>query len=300
MVFQLIVGGIATGAIYALMAMGFSLLWQTSQTINFGQGEFVTAAAFIMLIFYDSLNLPYVLSLVLTIVAAVGILGILFRKVVVERLLKKGLLSLICATIAVSIMIRNSLIFYTAESRPFPSLVSKEAISILSIRLSPLDILNIALATLVIVALQLFIRKTKPGKALQAVAQNRDVAEVLGIDVARMTTLAFAINAIIVTFAAILVAPVYAAKYNMGIAFRIAGVLCGDNWWVQSNPWRFARGDTHWFNRGVHNSLCYFGVQRGCDSADGHRHHPVQTRRNLGNQRSLVEGTVSLWQLIHR
>ena len=233
MVFQLIVGGIATGAIYALMAMGFSLLWQTSQTINFGQGEFVTAAAFIMLIFYDSLNLPYVLSLVLTIVAAVGILGILFRKVVVERLLKKGLLSLICATIAVSIMIRNSLIFYTAESRPFPSLVSKEAISILSIRLSPLDILNIALATLVIVALQLFIRKTKPGKALQAVAQNRDVAEVLGIDVARMTTLAFAINAIIVTFAAILVAPVYAAKYNMGIALGLrafyAAIIGGFN-----------------------------------------------------------------------
>ena len=233
MVFQLIVGGIATGAIYALMAMGFSLLWQTSQTINFGQGEFVTAAAFIMLIFYDSLNLPYVLSLVLTIVAAVGILGILFRKVVVERLLKKVLLSLICATIAVSIMIRNSLIFYTAESRPFPSLVSKEAISILSIRLSPLDILNIALATLVIVALQLFIRKTKPGKALQAVAQNRDVAEVLGIDVARMTTLAFAINAIIVTFAAILVAPVYAAKYNMGIALGLrafyAAIIGGFN-----------------------------------------------------------------------
>ena len=140
---------------------------------------------------------------------------------------------MICATIAVSIMIRNSLIFYTAESRPFPSLVSKEAISILSIRLSPLDILNIALATLVIVALQLFIRKTKPGKALQAVAQNRDVAEVLGIDVARMTTLAFAINAIIVTFAAILVAPVYAAKYNMGIALGLrafyAAIIGGFN-----------------------------------------------------------------------
>jgi len=233
MIFQLIVSGTATGAIYALMAMGFSLLWQTSQTINFGQGEFVTAAAFIMLIFYDSLNLPYALSLVLTIVAAVGILGILFRKVIVERLIEKGLLSLICATIAVSIMIRNSLIFYTAESRPFPSLVSKKAISILSIRLSPLDVLNIVLATLVIVVLQLFIRKTKHGKALQAVAQNRDVAEVLGIDVARMTTLVFAINAIIVTIAAILVAPVYAAKYNMGMALGLrafyAAIIGGFN-----------------------------------------------------------------------
>ena len=233
MILQLIIGGTATGAIYALMAMGFSLLWQTSQTINFAQGEFVTAAAFIMLIFYDSLNLPYVLSLVLTIIVAVGILGVIFRKVVVERLIKTGLLSLICATIAVSIMVRNSLIFYTAESMSFPSIVSREAIPLLTIRISPLDVLNIVLAALVIVALQLFIRKTKPGKALQAVAQNRDVAEVLGIDVGRMTTLAFAINAVIVTFAAVLVAPVYAAKYNMGLALGLrafyAAIIGGFN-----------------------------------------------------------------------
>ena len=77
MILQLIIGGTATGAIYALMAMGFSLLWQTSQTINFAQGEFVAAAAFIMLIFYDALNLPYLISLVLTIIVAVGILGVI-------------------------------------------------------------------------------------------------------------------------------------------------------------------------------------------------------------------------------
>jgi branched-chain amino acid transport system permease protein len=118
-------------------------------------------------------------------------------------------------------MVRNSLIFYTAESMAFPSIVSKEAIPLLTIRISPLDILNIVLAAAVIVALQLFIRKTKPGKALQAVAQNREVAQILGIDVGRMATLAFAINAVIVTFAAILIAPVYAAKYNMGLALGL-------------------------------------------------------------------------------
>ena len=233
MILQLLIGGTATGAIYALMAMGFSLLWQTSQTINFAQGEFVTAAAFVMLIFYDTLDLPYAPSLLLTIVVVVGILGVLFRRVVVERLIKTGLLSLICATIAVSLMIRNSLIFYTAESMSFPSIVSKEAVPLLTIRFSPLDVLNIALAAAVILALQLFVRKTKPGKALQAVAQNRDVAQILGIEVGRMTTLAFAINGLIVTFAAVLVAPVYAAKYNMGLALGLrafyAAIIGGFN-----------------------------------------------------------------------
>lgn len=221
MIFQLIVGGTATGAIYALMAMGFVLMWQTSQTINFAQGEFVTASAFIMLMFFSSLKLPYYAALVLTLVVAVGILGVLFKTVIVQRLIEKGLLSLICATIAVGILVQNSLIFYSAESQVFPSIVSKDAFSFSFVRLSPLDLLNIVIATLGIAALQLFIRKTKIGKALQAVAQDREVANVLGIDVSKMTTLAFAINAIIVTFAAILVSPIYAAKYNMGLALGL-------------------------------------------------------------------------------
>ncbi len=221
MLFQLIVGGTATGAIYALMAMGFTLLWQTSQTINFAQGEFVTAAAFIMLIFFDTLNVPYFMALILTVVVAVGLLGVLFKTVIVQRLIEKGLLSLICGTIVVGILIKNSLIFYSAESQPFPSIVSKDAFTLLTVRLSPLDLLNIILAALAITALQVFIKKTKVGKALQAVAQNREVAGILGIDVPKMTTLAFGINAVIVTFAAILVSPVYAAKYNMGLALGL-------------------------------------------------------------------------------
>jgi branched-chain amino acid transport system permease protein len=221
MLFQLIVGGTATGAIYALMAMGFALLWQTSQTINFAQGEFVTASAFIMLMFFNTLKVPYFVALVLTVVVAVGILGVLFKTVIVQRLIEKGLLSLICATIAVGILIQNSLIFYSAESQPFPSIVSKEAFLLFTVRLSPLDLLNIILAALAITALQVFIRRTKIGKALQAVAQNREVAGILGIDVPKMTTLAFAINAVIVTLAAILISPVYAAKYNMGLALGL-------------------------------------------------------------------------------
>ena len=221
MLFQLIVGGTATGAIYALMAMGFVLMWQTSQTINFAQGEFVTASAFIMLMFFSTLKLPYYTALILTLVVAVGILGVLFKTVIVQRLIEKGLLSLICATIAVGILVQNSLIFYSAESQAFPSIVSKDAFSFSFVRLSPLDLLNIVIATLGIAALQLFIRKTKVGKALQAVAQDREVAGVLGIDVSKITTLAFVINAVIVTFAAILVSPIYAAKYNMGLALGL-------------------------------------------------------------------------------
>jgi branched-chain amino acid transport system permease protein len=140
----------------------------------------------------------------------------LFRKFIVQRLLEKGLLSLVCATIVLSILIQNSLIFYSPEAQLFPSIVSKEGISILNVRLSHLDLLNIILAVVTIVGLQLFIRRTMIGKALQAVAQNRATAEVLGIDVPKMITLAFVINAVLTILAAIMIAPTYGAKYSMG------------------------------------------------------------------------------------
>jgi branched-chain amino acid transport system permease protein len=233
MLFQLFVGGTASGILYSLIAMGFSLLWQTSQTINFAQGDFVAAAAFIMLIFYAMFHLPYLFSLILTFIVTVFILGYVFKKVIVQRILEKGLMSIICATIAISLLIQNSIIFYSPESQIFPSLIPEGIITIFNANLSFLDMFNILFAIIIIVMLQLFLQKTKIGKALKAVAQNRETANILGIDVPKMIMLAFVINAILSVFAAILVSPIYAAKYNMGSALGLrafyAAIIGGFN-----------------------------------------------------------------------
>ena len=233
MLFQLIIGGTASGILYSLIAMGFSLLWQTSQTINFAQGDFVAASAFIMLIFYSLLHLPYFLSLLLTLIATVFILGYFFKKAIVQRILEKGLMSIICATIAISLLIQNSIILYSPESQIFPSLIKEGTISILNAKLSYLDIFNIVFAFFIIILLQLFLKKTKIGKALKAIAQNRETANILGIDVPKMIMLAFIINAVLTVFAAILVSPIYAAKYSMGSALGLrafyAAIIGGFN-----------------------------------------------------------------------
>jgi len=222
MLFQLIIGGTASGILYSLIAMGFSLLWQTSQTINFAQGDFVAASAFIMLIFYSLLHLPYFFSLILTLIVTVFILGYIFKKAIIQRILGKGLMSIICATIVVSLLIQNSIIFfYSPESQIFPSLIKEGTISILNANLSYLDLFNIVFAIFIIILLQLFLQKTKIGKALKAVAQNRETANILGIDVPKMIMLAFIINAVLSVFAAILISPIYAAKYNMGSALGL-------------------------------------------------------------------------------
>ena len=233
MLFQLIIGGTASGILYSLIAMGFSLLWQTSQTINFAQGDFVAASAFIMLISYSMFHFPYFLSLIITLIAAAFILGFIFKKLIVQRILEKGLMSIICATIAMSLLIQNSIIFYSPESQNFPSLIREGTISIFNANLSFLDIFNIIFAIIIIVILQLFLQKTKIGKALKAVAQNRETANILGIDVPKMIMLAFVINAVLSVFAAILVSPIYAAKYNMGSALGLrafyAAIIGGFN-----------------------------------------------------------------------
>jgi len=233
MLFQLIIGGTASGILYSLVAMGFSLLWQTSQTINFAQGDFVAASAFIMLIFYSLLHLPYFFSLILTLIVTVLILGYIFQKAIIERILEKGLMSIICATIASSLLIQNSIIFYSPESQIFPSLIKEGTVLILNANLSYLDLFNIVFAFFIIILLQLFLQKTKIGKALKAVAQNRETANILGIDVPKMITLVFIINAVLSVFAAILISPIYAAKYNMGLALGLrafyAAIIGGFN-----------------------------------------------------------------------
>jgi len=98
---QLLVAGVSIGAIYAMIALGFVLLWQTSNTINFAQGEFVVLPAFLMMFFYLTLKWPFAPAFIATIVVSTFALGWLVRKVLIARLLEQGLLPLIIATIVI-------------------------------------------------------------------------------------------------------------------------------------------------------------------------------------------------------
>src|SRR5712692_251761 len=94
-VLQLLVAGLATGAIYTLAAIGFTLLWQASGTINFAQGEFVMVPAFIMLFFYSFLGTPLWLAFLLTCAVALPILGLGFKRIVVDPLIRHGVIPLV-------------------------------------------------------------------------------------------------------------------------------------------------------------------------------------------------------------
>ncbi len=213
---QLIVSGTATGAIYALAALGFTLLWQAAGVINFAQGEFVMLPAFAML-FFIAVGAPLWLSFLLTCALAAVVLGAGFKRVIVDPLIKHGVIPLVIATLGLSIAVKSAVrAGYSAEAHPFPSPFPAGQLSLAGINVSFADIGTLILAGAIVVGLQAFLNKTVTGRAMQAVAQNTEAAKVLGIDVKRMVLYVFVINAVLAVVAAMLITPTYLAKFDMG------------------------------------------------------------------------------------
>lgn len=213
---QLLFSGMATGSIYALVALGFTLLWQASGTINFAQGEFVMLPAFMMIGFMSAgLSLP--LAFLGTCVVSVIVLGYLFKRGIVDPLFRYGMMPIVVATIGLSIALRNLVrAGYSAEPQPFPNVFPDAVYNIAGVTISASDIGTFAFAIALVLLTQFFLAKTVTGRAMQAVAQNTESASVLGIDVPRMIFYTFAINALLAASAALLVTPTYLAKFDMG------------------------------------------------------------------------------------
>ncbi len=230
---QLLVSGLATGAIYALIAVGFTLLWQTSQTINFAQGEFVMLPAFFILAAMN-LGAPFWLATLIGLLLSIMVLGLLFKLIIVDPMLRYGVLPLVISTIALSLFLKEAAKdFYSSQAQPFPALVPATDLNVFGavISLQSLAVLAIAVAT--VLALHFLLNKTRLGRCMQATAQNPTLARILGIPVERMVLYTFLINGVLVAIASILISPIYLAKFTngetLGIAAFLAAIIGGFN-----------------------------------------------------------------------
>jgi branched-chain amino acid transport system permease protein len=231
---QVLLSGLATGSIYALVAIGFTLVWQAAQTVNFAQGEFVMLPAFFVLIGMSVFGMPLWVALIFGLAISIAVLGILFKKMIVEPILPHGGITLIIATMALGILLKESVKeFYSAEAQPFPSLFPGEPVNVFGAVLSLQDVFNLVISLGIVVLLTLFLNRTRTGRCMQATAQNPAVAEILGVNVKRMILYTFLINAALAALASFLITPVYLAKFSNGetlglIAF-IAAIVGGFN-----------------------------------------------------------------------
>lgn len=231
---QLLFAGLATGAVYSLVAVGFSLLWQTSSTINFAQGEFVMVPAFVMLGLMSFLNVGLLPAFLITLVLSCIFFGYLFNRLLVKPLIKYGDFPLVIATIGLGIFLKETTkLIAGANALRFPEVIPDKILRIAGLRISTADLAVLGIATVMIIALQLFLHGTFAGRSMQATAQNANVARIIGIDVDRMILNTFVINAVMVCTGALLITPAYLAKFNngetLGLLAFMAAIVGGFN-----------------------------------------------------------------------
>jgi len=213
---QVLLSGAATGCVYALVALGFTLLWQAAGAINFAQGEFVMLPAFAMLSCL-AFGTPLWLAFVIACALSMAVLGLAFKRLIVDPISGRGVVTLVIATLGLAVAAKNIVkATYGAEARPFPGVFPETLLALGPLKVSVQDVGTLLVAGAMVAALHLFLNRTQTGRAMQAVAQNVEAATVLGINVSRMVLYVFLINALLVTIAALLVAPAYLAKFDMG------------------------------------------------------------------------------------
>ncbi len=231
---QLVIAGLATGAIYSLAAIGFTLLWQTSQTINFAQGEFVMLPAFFALAAMKWCGLPFSIAALLAIAMAMLILGVMFKTVIVDPLIRQGVLPMVISTIALAIFLKDGVKdVYSAEAQSFPTILPDIILPVFGIKISLAQVGVLVVAFSTIMALSWFLAGTRTGRQMQATAQNPTVARILGVNVERMVMYTFLINAGLAAMASLLISPIYLAKFSngetLGLVAFVAAIVGGFN-----------------------------------------------------------------------
>ena len=231
---QLLVAGLTTGGIYALTAVGFTLLWQTSQTINFAQGEFVMLPAFFVLIALGFFGMPFWFAVIIALLVSMLTLGVMFKKLMVDPMINHGVLPLVIATIGLAIFMKEAVReFYGADAWPFPPLAAATNITVFGAGLAVQSLVVLGISVGAVVALQIFLGQTRIGRMMQATAQNPNVARILGIPIERMILYTFLINAALVMLASLLITPIYLAKFSngelLGLYAFIAAIIGGFN-----------------------------------------------------------------------
>lgn len=204
---QLIVNGLIAGSIYALVAAGFATIYATNRFVHFAHGTTVTVSAYVLYTFFKSINLPFTVSATLT-VAAGAVLGWAAYRGLYRPLKARGASNgaLLIAGIGLMIFLENlMLLLFGAEVKTVDFLPVRKGIE-LGFIITPLQIVIIAIAGILLAALHALSHRTKLGTTMRAVADNQELAQITGVNTDRVCTLSFVIGSVIASLAAILVA----------------------------------------------------------------------------------------------
>lgn len=227
-----LINGLNVGSIYALIALGYTMVYGIAKMINFAHGDIIMVGAYVVFTAITVLNLPVILAVILGIVLC-ALLGIVIEKIAYKPLRKAPPLAVLITAIGVSYFLQSaSLLIFGSQSKPFKSFIHVSPIKISNFTISGESIVTLGVTVLSMVALTLFINKTKAGSAMLAVSEDKDAAQLMGINVNRTISMTFAIGSALAAIAGIL----FAASYGfiqpymgsmVGIKAFVAAVLGG-------------------------------------------------------------------------
>ncbi|MEG0276107.1 MAG: branched-chain amino acid ABC transporter permease [Coprobacillus sp.] len=227
-----VINGLSTGSMYALVAIGYTMVYGIAKMINFAHGEIIMVGAYLAFVVSTMLGMPVIASVIISIIGC-AILGMTIEKVAYKPLRNSGGLSVLITAIGVSYLLQNLfLIIFGSASITFPSFMPNGAIDFFGAQITYVSLLSLVLTSICTILLLLFINKTKLGKAMRAVSEDKGAAELMGINVNNTVSMTFAIGSGLGAIAGI----IYGISYSLinpyigvmlGIKAFIAAVLGG-------------------------------------------------------------------------
>ena len=215
---QLVTSGLAIGSMYALVALGHVLIWNAMGILNFAHGEMVMVGAFLGLTFHIILRLPYWLSFGLVAVSG-AVIGSVIRRSVYYYMFRKRASgeNFLIASIGASVFFINiAIIIWGSMGFGFPDVFGRKPINLAGTHILPRNLWILGIGILIMFALNWFLRQTQLGTAMRAVAQDKETASVMGINVDVLDTLTFALASALGGVAGILLAPAFLVTTGMG------------------------------------------------------------------------------------
>ncbi len=204
-----LISGLSLGSIYALIALGYTMVYGIAKMLNFAHGDVIMVGAFTVIVAVNSVGLPAVAGILVSVLICV-VMGVLIERIAYKPLRSSPSLSVLITAIGVSYFLQSlALLIFGSTQKSFPKVFTMEPMHFGELTVKGESVETLAVTFIIMVALTLFINKTKMGKAMRAVSEDREAAELMGISVNRTITVTFAIGSALASVAGLFFGATY-------------------------------------------------------------------------------------------
>ena len=208
-----LISGLGLGSVYAIIALGYTMVYGIAKMLNFAHGDVIMVGAYVSFFALNSFGLPLLPAVLLAIIVCTA-LGVIIEKLAYKPLRQASSLAVLITAIGVSYFLQNGAqLLWSSSTKVFPTVISNGSLSIGSLSVSYLTLITIATCIIVMVALTLFINRTKTGRAMRACSEDKGAATLMGINVNSIISVTFAIGSGLAAIAAVLLCATYPSVF---------------------------------------------------------------------------------------